>query len=68
MRHDLDTHASESAPVPPLDSWTELTYPFASNEWLRGQYRLGGPDSEAPHQCASVLVASPASGGCHLYC
>ncbi len=58
VRHDLDTHASESAPVLPSDSWTELTYPFAGNEWLRERYRLGGPDSDPPHRCASNVIRS----------
>ena len=52
MRHDLDGHASGSAPVPPSGSWTELTYPFAGNEWLRERYQLGGPGSDPPHRCA----------------
>ena len=56
MRHDLDAHASGSAPVPPSDSWTELTYGFAGNARLREMYRLGSPDSDPPHRCASFIA------------
>ena len=48
--------------MPPSDSWTELAYPFASNEWLRERYRLGSPDADPPHRCAAVLARTSSSG------
>ena len=56
LRSDHNTDVPASAPLPPSDSWTELTYSFSSNAWLRELYRLGSPDAEPPQRCIDWLL------------